>query len=72
MLGCGVLFKAHIWLVVRGEAHCNIEFRAKISISVIGEGLAFLNCLSYTHNNEEKFLRLKHWPIAAAMVTTRK
>ena len=41
------LCQAHIRPIVRGKARCNVEFGAKISISVTGEGFAFLDRLSF-------------------------
>jgi hypothetical protein len=40
------LCQAHIRPIVRGKARCNVEFGAKISISVTGEGFTFLDRLS--------------------------
>ena len=37
------LCQAHIRPIVRGKARCNVEFGAKISISVTGEGFTFLD-----------------------------
>ena len=36
---------------MRGKARCNVEFGAKISISVIGDGFTFLDRLSYDPYN---------------------
>lgn len=41
------LFQSYIWPIVRGKARCNVEFGAKISNSVTGEGFTFLDRLSY-------------------------
>lgn len=41
------LFQAHISPIVRGKARCNVEFAAKISISVTGDGFTFPDRLSY-------------------------
>ena len=41
------LSQAHIRPIVRGKARCNVEFGAKISISVTGEGFAFLCVLNH-------------------------
>ena len=46
------LFQSHIRPIVRGKARCNVEFGAKISISVTGEGFTFLDRLSYDPYNE--------------------
>jgi IS5 family transposase len=46
------LYQAHIRPIVRGKARCNVEFRAKISISVTGDGFTFLDRLSYAPYNE--------------------
>jgi IS5 family transposase len=46
------LCQAHIRPIVRGKARCNVEFGAKISISVTGEGFTFLDRLSYDPYNE--------------------
>jgi hypothetical protein len=36
------LCQVHIRLFVRGKARCNVEFGAKISISITGEEFTFL------------------------------
>jgi hypothetical protein len=46
------LYQAHIRPIVRGKARCNVEFGAKISISVAGDGFTFLDRLSYDPYNE--------------------
>lgn len=46
------LCQAHIRPIVRGKARCNVEFGAKISISVTGEGFTFLDRLSFDPYNE--------------------
>jgi IS5 family transposase len=46
------LYQAHIRPIVRGKARCNVEFGAKISISVTGDGFIFLDRLSYDPYNE--------------------
>jgi IS5 family transposase len=46
------LYQAHIRPIVRGKARCNVEFGAKISISVTGDGFAILDRLSYDPYNE--------------------
>lgn len=51
------LSQAHIRPIVRGKARCNVEFGAKISISVTGEGFAFLDRLSYDPYNEGEDLK---------------
>jgi len=51
------LFQSHIRPIVRGKARCNVEFGAKISISVTGEGFTFLNRLSYDPYNEGEDLK---------------
>jgi hypothetical protein len=51
------LCQAHIRSIVRGKARCNIEFGAKISISVTGEGFTFLDRLSYDPYNEGEDLK---------------
>ena len=48
------LFQMHIRPTVRGKARCDVEFGAKISISVIGEGFTFLDRLSYDFPTKEK------------------
>jgi hypothetical protein len=40
------LCQAHIRTIVRGKARCNVEFGAKISISVTSNGFTFLDRLS--------------------------
>jgi hypothetical protein len=42
---------------VRGKARCNVEFGAKISISVTGEGFTYLDRLSYDPYNEGEDLK---------------
>ncbi|MCP9826499.1 IS5 family transposase [Synechococcus sp. EJ6-Ellesmere] len=51
------LYQAHIRPIVRGKARCNVEFGAKISISVTGEGFTFLDRLSYNPYNEGEDLK---------------
>jgi hypothetical protein len=51
------LCQSHIRPIVRGKARCNVEFGAKISISVTGEGFAFLDRLSYDPYNEGEDLK---------------
>jgi IS5 family transposase len=46
------LYQAHIRPIVRGKARCNVEFGAKISISVTGDGFAFLERVSFDPYNE--------------------
>lgn len=51
------LYQAHIRPIVRGKARCNVEFGAKISISVTGEGFTFLDRLSFNPYNEGEDLK---------------
>jgi hypothetical protein len=51
------LFQSHIRPIVRGKTRCNVEFGAKISISVTGEGFTFLDRLSYDPYNEGEDLK---------------
>jgi IS5 family transposase len=51
------LFQSHIGPIIRGKARCNVEFVAKISISVTGEGFAFLDRLRYDPYNEGEDLK---------------
>jgi hypothetical protein len=51
------LCQTHIRPIVRGKARCNVEFGAKISISVTGEGFTFLDRLSYDPYNEGEDLK---------------
>jgi IS5 family transposase len=51
------LSQAHIRPIVRGKARCNVEFGAKISISVTGDGFTFLDRLSFDPNNEGEDLQ---------------
>jgi hypothetical protein len=51
------LYQAHIRPIVRGKARCNVEFGAKISISVTGDGFAFLDQLSQKPYNEGEDLK---------------
>jgi transposase, IS5 family len=46
------LYQSHIRRIVRGKARCNVEFGAKISISITGEGFTLLDRLSYNPYNE--------------------
>ena len=47
----------HIRPIVRGKARCNVEFGAKISISVTSEGFTYLDRLSYDPYNEGEDLK---------------
>jgi hypothetical protein len=51
------LYQAHIRPIVRGKARHNVEFGAKISISVTGDGFTFLDRLSYDPYNEGEDLK---------------
>ena len=51
------LSQAHVRPIVRGKARCNVEFGAKISISVTGEGFTFLDRLSFDPYNEGEDLK---------------
>ena len=51
------LGQAHVRPIVRGKARCNVEFGAKISISVTGEGFTFLDRLSFDPYNEGEDLK---------------
>jgi len=51
------LCQAHIRPIVLGKARCNVEFGAKISISVTGVGFTFLDRLSYDPYNEGEDLK---------------
>jgi hypothetical protein len=51
------LYQAHIRPIVRGKARCNVEFGAKISISVTGEGFTYLDRLSFDPYNEGEDLK---------------
>jgi IS5 family transposase len=51
------LYQAHIRPIVRGKARCNVEFGAKISISVTGDGFTFLDRLSFNPYNEGEDLK---------------
>ncbi|WP_233130368.1 IS5 family transposase [Synechococcus sp. 1G10] len=51
------LFQSHIRPIVRGKARCNVEFGAKISISVTGDGFTYLDRLSYDPYNEGEDLK---------------
>ena len=51
------LTQAHVRPIVRGKARSNVEFGAKISISVTGDGLTFLDRLSFNPYNEGEDLR---------------
>ena len=51
------LSQAHVRPIVRGKARSNVEFGAKISISVTGDGLTFLDRLSFNPYNEGEDLR---------------
>ena len=51
------LCQAHVRPIVRGKARSNVEFGAKISISVTGEGFTYLDRLSYDPYNEGEDLK---------------
>jgi hypothetical protein len=51
------LYQAHIRPIVRGKARCNVEFGAKISISVTGDGFTYLDRLSHEPYNEGEDLK---------------
>jgi IS5 family transposase len=51
------LYQAHIRPIVRGKARYNVEFGAKVSISVTGEGFTFLDRLSFNPYNEGEDLK---------------
>ena len=51
------LSQVHVRPIVRGKARSNVEFGAKISISVTGDGLTFLDRLSFNPYNEGEDLR---------------
>ena len=51
------LYQAHVRPIVRGKARCNVEFGAKISISVTGDGFTFLDWLSFDPYNEGEDLK---------------
>jgi hypothetical protein len=53
------LFQAHIRPIVRGKARSNVEFGAKISISVTGEGFTYLDRMSYAPYNEGEDLKVQ-------------
>ena len=51
------LVQAHIRPIVRGKSRCNVEFGAKISISITGDGFTFLDRLSLDPYNEGEDLK---------------
>lgn len=51
------LYQAHIRPIVRGKARSNVEFGAKISVSVTGDGFTFPDRLSYNPYNEGEGLK---------------
>lgn len=51
------LYQSHIRPIVRGKARSNVEFGAKVSISVTGEGFTFLDRLSFNPYNEGEDLK---------------
>jgi hypothetical protein len=53
------LFQSHVRPIVRGKARCNVEFGAKISISVTGDGFTFLDRLSFDPYNEGEDLKVQ-------------
>jgi IS5 family transposase len=53
------LFQLHVRPIVRGNASCNVEFGAKISISVTGDGFTFLDRLSFDPYNEGEDLKVQ-------------
>jgi hypothetical protein len=46
------LSQAHDWPIMRGKARCNVEFGAKISLSLTGEGFTLLDRLSFVPYNK--------------------
>lgn len=44
---------------MRGKARCNVEFGAKVSIPVTGDGFTFLDRLSYHPYNEGEDLKVQ-------------
>ncbi len=53
------LFQAHIRPIVRGKARCNVEFGAKISIAVTGDGFTYLDRLNFNPYNEGEDLKVQ-------------
>lgn len=51
------LYQAHIRPIVRGKARCNVEFGPKISLSVTGNVITFLDQLSRDPYNEGEDLK---------------
>jgi transposase, IS5 family len=51
------LSQSHVRPIVRGKARCNVEFAAKILISVTGDGFTFLDRLSFDPYNEGEDLK---------------
>jgi transposase, IS5 family len=51
------LTQPHLRPIVRGKARSSVEFGAKVSISVTGEGFAFLDRLSWDPYNEGEDLK---------------
>ena len=61
------LLRGYIRPIVRGKSCCNVEFGAKISISITGDGFTFLNRLSFDPYNEGEDLKAQVLPIAGVM-----
>ena len=59
--------QAHIRTIARGQSRCNVEFGAKISISVTGDGFTFPDRLSFNPYNEGEDLKAMVFPIAGVM-----
>ena len=53
------LSQPHVRPIVRGKSRCNVEFGAKISISVTGDGFTFLDRLSFDSYNEGEDLKVQ-------------
>ncbi len=51
------LVQAHTRSIVRGKSRCNVEFGAKLSISVTGDGFTFLDRLSFDSYDEGEDLK---------------
>lgn len=51
------MYQGHIIPIVLCKAGCNVEFEAKISLSVTGNGFAFLDRLSHNPYNEGEDLK---------------
>jgi len=51
------LSQTHVRPILRGKAFCSVEFGARISITVTGDGFIFLDRLIYVSYNKGEDLK---------------